>query len=206
MKNAQLKEMKAVIQAVKETGSNKFKLPLILNEMKIDEHLKALEELNKPSKGYNKFLEERQNLEKEGVVEGFQSYKQERNALLAEHAEIDAQGALVLYESANGQGQRKYDFGFPNIVKEPDEFTEKDNALAEKHKEAIKAETERLVKGTEELAKKHKKAIEAEDKRRADFAKTLEEEADIELRKIPFDDLPEMSSKHLEVLMPIIAY
>lgn len=161
--NADLFRLKNAIQSVKEKGSNKFKLPLILNEMKIDEHLKALEELRKPS-------------------DKFQEYEQKRRELILKHAELDEGGNIKLYSEENGQGKRLYDYGFPNIVKDEKEFKEKNKALQEEYKEVIE---------------KQQKAAE-------EFENTLKTDADIELKKIPFEEFPEMSYEELKILMPII--
>ena len=163
MKNADLFSMKNAIQSVKEKGSNKFKLPLILNEMKIDEHLKALEELRKPS-------------------DKFQEYEQKRRELILKHAELDESGNIKLYSEAKGQGNRLYDYGIPNIVKDEADFEEKNKALQEEYKEVIE---------------KQKKASE-------DFNDTLKEDAKIELSKIPFAEFPEVSYDEMKVLMPLI--
>ncbi|WP_010416044.1 hypothetical protein [Anaerophaga thermohalophila] len=128
--NADLFRLKNAIQSVKEKGSNKFKLPLILNEMKIDEHLKALEELRKPS-------------------EKFQEYEQKRRELILKHAELDEKGEIKLYTQEGGNGQRARDYGFPNIVKNKKEFDEKNKALQEEYKEAI----EKQKKASEEFEK-----------------------------------------------------
>ncbi len=128
--NADLFGMKNAIQSVKEKGSNKFKLPLILNEMKIDEHLKALEELRKPS-------------------DKFQEYEQKRRELILKHAELDESGNIKLYSEENGQGKRLYDYGIPNIIKDEKEFKEKNKALQEEYKEVI----EKQKKASEEFEK-----------------------------------------------------
>jgi len=158
MKNKDLFTLKKAIAEVKDKGTNVFKLPLILNEMKIDEHIKALEELRKPSESYNKFIEE-------------------RKSILAEHAEIDEQGQIMLYSQANGQGERRYDYGIPNIVKETAIFEEKATALEDKYRTTLKAEKA-----------KHE-----------DFIKTLEEDCDIELKSIDFEDVPEIPYDYLKL-------
>lgn len=160
MKNKQAFTLKQAIIAVKTKGSNAFKLPLILNEMKLDQYIKGLEELRKPSKKYDEFLAEKREL-------------------LSKHAELDEAGNIILYTGQNGAGERKYDYGFPNIVKDKEEF---DKAAAE-------------------LEKKHKKVLEAEQKKQLDFEKTLEEEADIELKQIPFDALPELDYDYLKIFV-----
>ncbi len=161
--NADLFRLKNAIQSVKEKGSNKFKLPLILNEMKIDEHVKALEELRKPSAK-------------------FQEYELKRRDLILKHAELDEKGEIKLYSQEDGKGERAYSYGFPNIVKNKKEFEQKNKELQEEYKEEI------------EVAKKQQKEFEA----------TLNEKADIELKKIPFEEFPEMSYEELKVLMPLI--
>lgn len=160
MKNKQAFTLKQVITAVKTKGGNSFKLPLILNEMKLDQYIKGLEELRKPSEKYDAFLSEKREL-------------------LNKHAELDEGGNIILYSGQNGTGERKYDYGFPKIVKDKEEF---DKAAAE-------------------LEEKYKKVLEAEQKKQVEFEKTLEEEADIELKQIPFEALPEMDYDYLKIFV-----
>lgn len=160
MKNKQAFTLKQAITAVKTKGNNAFKLPLILNEMKLDQYIKGLEELRKPSEKYDEFLAEKREL-------------------LSKHAELDEAGNIILYAGQNGTGERKYDYGFPHIVKNKEEFEE----------------------AAAELEKKYKKVLEAEQKKQMDFEKTLEEEADIELKQIPFDTLPELDYDYLKIFV-----
>lgn len=160
MKNKQAFTLKQAITAVKTKGSNAFKLPLILTEMKLDQYIKGLEELRKPSEKYDVFLSEKREL-------------------LSKHAELDEAGSLILYAGQNGTGERKYDYGFPNIIKDKEEFEE----------------------AAAELEKKYKKVLEAEQKKQLDFEKTLEEEADIELKQIPSDALPELDYDYLKIFV-----
>ena len=160
MKNKQAFTLKQAITAVKTKGGNAFKLPLILTEMKLDQYIKGLEELRKPSEKYNAFLAEKREL-------------------LSKHAELDEAGSIILYAGQNGTGERKYDYGFPNIVKDKEKFEE----------------------AAAELEKKYKKVLDAEQKKQLDFEKTLEEEADIELKQIPFDALPELDYDYLKIFV-----
>jgi hypothetical protein len=151
--NADLFRMKNAIQSVKEKGSNKFKLPLILNEMKIDEHLKALEELRKPS-------------------DKFQEYEQKRRELILKHAELDEKGEIKLYSQEDGKGERAYSYGFPNIVKNKKEFEVKNKALRDEYKEAIekqKKASEEFEKTLSEQADIELKTIAFEDFPEADY-------------------------------------
>lgn len=75
MKNKQAFTLKQAITAVKTKGGNIFKLPLILNEMKLDQYIKGLEELRKPSEKYDEFLAEKREL-------------------LSKHAELDESGQV----------------------------------------------------------------------------------------------------------------
>lgn len=160
MKNKQAFTLKQAITAVKTKGGNAFKLPLILTEMELDQYIKGLEELRKPSEKYNAFLAEKREL-------------------LSKYAELDEAGNLMLYAGQNGTGERKYDYGFPNIIKDKEEFEE----------------------AAAELEKKYKKVLEAEQKKQLDFEKTLEEEADIELKQIPSDALPELDYDYLKIFV-----
>src|SRR5690554_4523854 len=141
MKNKQAFTLKQAITAVKTKGSNAFKLPLILNEMRLDQYIEGLEELRKPSEKYDAFLNEKREL-------------------LSKHAELDEAGSIILYAGQNGTGERKHDYGFPNIIADKEEFEE----------------------AAAELEKKYKKVLEAERKKQVEFEKTLEEEADIALK------------------------
>src|SRR5690554_3499799 len=105
MKNKQAFTLKQAITAVKTKGSNAFKLPLILTEMNLDQYIKGLEELRKPSKKYDEFLAEKREL-------------------LSKHAELDEAGNIILYTGQNGTGERKYDYGFPNIISDKEGFEE----------------------------------------------------------------------------------
>ena len=160
MKNKQAFTLKQAISAVKTKGSNAFKLPLILTEMKLDQYIKGLEELRKPSEKYDEFLAEKREL-------------------LSKHAELDEAGNIILYTGQNGTGERKYDYGFPNIIKDKEKFEE----------------------AAAELEEKYKKVLEAEQKKQIEFEKTLEEEADIELKQIPFDALPELDYDYLKIFV-----
>lgn len=161
MKNETLFTLKQVITEVKEKGTNKFKLPLILNEMKIDEQIKALEELRKPSPE-------------------FEEFQKEQTKLMADHAEIDEQGNVAVYSEPNGKGQRIYDgYGAPNIVKDVDKFNAK----------------------IEDLREKHKAILEAENTKQEDFQKTLQDDCDIELKTIDFEDVPDMPYDLLKIFI-----
>lgn len=161
--NKQLFDLKSSIQRVKELGSNSFKLPLILNEMKIDERIRALEELRKPSKK-------------------MQEYEEKRRQLFSKHAELDGSGQLVLYSEPDGKGERRQDFGIPNIVNEKEAFEEANKELLDEYKEEL------------EKAKK----------KQEEFQETLSQEAEIKLQRIPFDVLPEVKYEDMKVLLPII--
>ena len=163
MKNWELYELKKAIEGVKNKGNNRFKLPLLLNEKIIEERIATLETLRKPSEKYNTYL-------------------QEKRALITKHGELDESGQIILYSEPNGQGVRRYDFGLPNIIKCVDEYNEK----------------------LEVLDKKNKAVIDAEAKKQEEFEKTLEEEANVELKKIPFDEIPELDYEQLKKLFPIV--
>src|SRR5678816_1425938 len=121
MKNTDLFLLKQVIAKIKDKGSNKFKLQLILNEGKIDERIKALEEMKKPSENEKALFEK-------------------RDKIILEHAEISENGNVVLYNAPNGGGGlSKGERGYPNIVKDFDEYNDKIKALEMEFEDTIKA-------------------------------------------------------------------
>jgi len=161
MKNTDLFLLKQVIAKIKDKGSNKFKLQLILNEGKIDERIKALEELKKPSEDEKALFEK-------------------RDKIVLEHAEISENGNVVLYNAPNGGGGlSKGDRGYPNIVKDFDEYSDKIKALETEFEDTLK-----------EMGQRDK-----------EFSETLQEKTDIELRIINFEDVPEIEYDFLKVLI-----
>jgi len=119
LKNGDLFQIKNVITRIKDKGNNKFKLALILNEIKIDERIEALKKLNEPSKELQKF-------------------NNERDPLAREHAELDQQGNMKVYSLPDGKGELKKDgIGYPNIIKEKKVFEDKLDKLKVKYKKAI---------------------------------------------------------------------
>lgn len=121
LKNGELYIIKQVFVAIKDKGTNKFKLAIIRNEMIVDGYIKALEELRKPSAKMEEF-------------------KKKRDALLAEHAEADG-GGLVVYTEPGGKGQRAQ-FGYPNIVKDKEAYESKMAALTDEYKDEFEKEAE----------------------------------------------------------------
>ncbi len=159
MKNATLYILKEVIAKIKEKGSNKFKLPLILNEMSIDERIKVLEALREPSKQYDEFMKESREL-------------------VSNHCEKDEQGQIMLYSLEGGKGERRFDRGYPNIVTDIEVF---ENSSAN-------------------LELKYKGALEKEKKKQKDFENTLQEDCDLVLKTINFEDVPEIPYDYLKLL------
>lgn len=121
MKNEKLFALKEAILKVKEKGSNRFKLALILNEIEIDKYISALNKLREPSEGYKEFLEKRREL-------------------FIAHAEVDEKGELILYEKEGGKGVRKFDFGIPNIVRSKAKFEKGMKELGVEYKEILEKE------------------------------------------------------------------
>ena len=205
LKNSDLFLMKEVISRVKEKGSNQFKLPLILNEMKIDQHLKALEELRKPSKEYSEYIEEVQKARNENSSLEYKEFIEERNKLMVKHAELDKNGDLLLYEMPYGRGKIvKSGHGYPNMINDESGFEKELKKLKEKFSDAIAKDEERVTKELSDLSEKYKSAIDVQQKKQQEFEATLSDPADVELKKIPFHDFPEMGYEEMKVFLPII--
>ena len=130
-KNSDLYEIKQAIEKVKNLGTNQFKLPLILIEMEVDKHLKALDSLREPSDTFKKFEEQR---------------KQK----IAEFSEKDPSGNLVLYEYPGGQGKRSIN-GFPKIVG--------DEKILEKALKKIEGDYKQTIEEQEKKVKEWQKIL-----------------------------------------------
>ena len=166
MKNKNLYELKEAIGRVNNKGNNKFKLALLLNEKMIDERIETINKLREQSEEYKAF-------------------EQKRHELIASHAELDENGQVVVYSQPNGMGEKARDgYGYPNIVKEKEEYEKQLSALQEENNEVI----------------------EAEMKKQNDFVETLEQELEpaIEFSSVPFDAVPEIEYEEMKVLMPFI--
>lgn len=131
LKNSDLYEIKQVIEKVKNLGTNQFKLPLILIEMEVDKHLKALDALREPS-------------------ETFKKYDETRKLKIAEFSEKDGSGNLILYEFPGGQGKRSIN-GFPKIVG--------DEKLLEKAVKKIDADYKQVIEEQEKKEKEWQKIL-----------------------------------------------
>lgn len=117
MTNNDLYLIKASISNVKDNGNNQYKMLLILNEMKIDERLKVLEQLVQPTEKY-------------------QEYVQKARELANEHGEQE-NGNLVVYTLPNGQGEKTTGNGYPHIIKDKEAYDEKYKALEKQYSKAI---------------------------------------------------------------------
>ena len=166
MKNKKLYELKEVISRVNRKGNNKFKLALLLNEKMIDERIESLEKLREQS-------------------EEFKAFEQKRRELITEYAELDASGQVIVYSQPEGKGEKSADgYGYPNIIKDKEEYEKKFAALQEENKEVIDTEV----------------------KKQNDFMETLNQSVDPEMKlsSVPFDSVPEIEYEEMKVLMPII--
>jgi hypothetical protein len=166
MKNKKLYELKEAIGRVNNKGNNKFKLALLLNEKMIDERIETINKLREQSEEYKAF-------------------EQKRHELITAHAELDENGQVVVYSQPNGMGEKSNNgYGYPNIVKEKEEYEKQLTALQEENKEVI----------------------EAEIKKQNDFVETLEQEVEpaIEFSSVPFDAVPEIGYEEMKVLMCFI--
>ena len=166
MKNKNLYELKEAISRVNNKGNNKFKLALLLNEKMIDERIESIDKLREQSDEYKAF-------------------EQKRNELISAHAELDENGQVIVYTTADGQGEKsKNGYGYPYIIKGKETY----------EKEMISLQDE------------NKDIIEAEVKKESDFVETLDQDLDptIEFSLIPFDSVPEIEYDEMKVLMPFI--
>lgn len=116
----------------------------------------------------------------------FKEFEQKRRDLILNHAEKDESGNPIIYSLPDGKGERltNQGYGHPNIVERPEEFDKALKALQDEYKEDIEKEV-------------------AKEK---EFAETLTQPVDPELKfnKIAFDHVPEVEYDELKVLMPMI--
>jgi len=167
MINKELYALKEVISRVNGKGDNKFKLALLLNEKMIDDRIATLDKLREQS-------------------EDFKAFEQKRRELITQHAELDADGQVVIYAEPEGKGDKSTNgYGYPNIVKD------------------LEAYDKQLVV----LQEEYKSVIDAEVTKQSDFVETLNEEVEPELEFSPItiDSMPELEYEEMKVLMPFIA-
>lgn len=111
--------------------------------------------------------------------ERFAEYQIKSRELYLIHAEKEGEN-LVLYSQPDGQGVRvSSGMGFPKIITDPIGYGKKKKKLDEEYKDSIDEHNEKA------------KAFEA----------TLAEPCDLELKKIPFDVIPDLGYDELKVLM-----
>ncbi len=133
MKNKDLYLIKQVITKVKDNGSNKFKLAIILNEIEIDKRIEVLEKLREQG-------------------EDVKEYEQKRHDILKKYAETDESGNVIVYTEPGGKGEVKADgFGYPNIIKEKEKFEEETAKLQEDNKELLERELKKQKEFNETL-------------------------------------------------------
>ena len=162
--NYQLFDLKSAVVQIKEKGNNQFNIELIVNEMEIDKRIAILNKLKEPS-------------------EKIKELQTEQVKLASEYCEIE-EGSVVLYSMPDGQGLRMVPNGYPNPIRDKEEYEAKYN----------------------ELRAKYKKDIEAYDKKVAEFNKLLTEPVKpvIDLKKIDFKLFPEIPYDILKVMWPLV--
>lgn len=125
MKNKDLYTIKDVISQVKDKGTNKFKLALIINEIEIDKRIEALDKLNEQSKELKEFEEKRREI-------------------MSKYAEKYENGNVKVYSAPGGKGEIKTDgYGFPNITKDKEAYDKEIQKLNEDNKKLLEKEAEK---------------------------------------------------------------
>ncbi len=125
MKNKDLYTIKEVISQVKDKGSNKFKLALIINEIELDKRIEALNKLREQS-------------------EDFKKLEEQRIKIMQKYAEKDESGNVLVFSEPGGKGEKKTDgYGFPLIKKDKKAYDEELKKLHEDNKELLDKETEK---------------------------------------------------------------
>lgn len=130
--NEDLYSIKQAITNVKDLGTNKFKLPLILLEIELDKHIKALDELREPT-------------------EEFKKYDEQKKQKIAAASEQNADGTLVLYEFPEGRG-KVVGNGYPKIVGNIKVLEKELKKLDSDFKEEIEKHTKKVTKWQELLS------------------------------------------------------
>ncbi len=134
MRNKDLFALKEVIKRVKEKGTNKFKLPLILNEKVIDNRIEAINKLREQS-------------------ERLKEFEGKRRGLIAKHAEKDDAGNPIVYSEPNGKGVKQISgYGYPNIIEKKEEYEKALKDLQEEYKEEIERELSKEKEFSETLS------------------------------------------------------
>ena len=128
MKNGELYLVKKVLEDVSTSGTNSFKLSVLINEELVSSRIKKLDKLVEPS-------------------EKLTEYRTKHREILTELGEKDGDGNIVLYEKELGEGRvvTQTGNGFPNLKGKETEFKTKVEELASEYKETI-SEYEELVK------------------------------------------------------------
>ena len=149
------------------------------------------------SRGNNKFklallinekmIDERiESLEKlREQSEEFKNFEQKRQEIIVAHAETDDSGQVIVYSQPGGNGEKTSNaYGYPNIIKDKEECEQKLADLQEEYKETIDAEV----------------------KKQTDFAETLNQpvEPEMKFNAVPFENVPEIEYEEMKVLMPFI--
>ena len=113
--------------------------------------------------------------------EAFEEFEKRRREVISQHSEKDDSGNVALYATPGCLERVSQGMGYPKVL----------------NKEAFDA-------GMTALHEEFKDLLAAEQAKQEDFTKTLEEPADVELKKIPFDCFPELDYDDLKVLLIMI--
>lgn len=112
--------------------------------------------------------------------EAFEEFEKKRRDLITQTSERDESGNVLLYVTPECL-DRAVEMGYPKVL----------------DKEAFDA-------GMTTLHEEYKDCLATEQAKQEDFTRTLEEPADVELKKIPFDFFPELDYDDLRVLLNMI--
>ncbi len=122
MKNKDLYLIKQVITQVKDKGSNKFKLALIINEIELDKRIEALDKLREQG-------------------EDVKAFEQERIKIMQKYAEKDEAGNVLVFSEPDGKGVKKTDgYGFTFIKKDREAYEKELEKFQEENKELLEKE------------------------------------------------------------------
>lgn len=120
MNNGELFALKSVMESMRSSGGNPFKLALMINEDLVSSRLTQLESLV----AFSKEMEE---------------YQKENKSLITVHAEKDTDGNIILYDGQGGNGKiiTETGSGIPHITIDVDVYDKENKELLEKYKTAL---------------------------------------------------------------------
>jgi len=127
MKNGDLFTVKNLITSISQTGTNRYKMSLMINEELIESRIEKLEKLAEAS-------------------EDMRMYQEQYQELATKHSEKDDNGDIVLYERDGGIGNiiTSSGRGIPNIIHDLDVFNANKDKLDSIHKDAIDVHQEKI--------------------------------------------------------------